>query len=124
VLLWQHDTWVLDTPQYLTVASGDPAIWADSSLDYVEISKDGSTAYVRLHTHNGLTERKLNLQDSSDGAAHFVNQDAASQRTTKLSFNPQTHEYFFEESGAGNGTPYKVSSHAWLTQGTAGGKAK
>jgi hypothetical protein len=70
---------------------------------------------VRIKTRTGVIERKLAYRDGAGGAKHF-RFDAGGVKS-ELSFNPQTREYFFAESGAASGKPYSVKAHGWLKAG-------
>jgi filamentous hemagglutinin family protein len=108
------ETWALQTPQALTSDTGILPLWCNAMLDYVEISADQKQAFVRLHTQDGLIERQLPLKDSGGGVKHFGVTDPKTGAYTELSFNPETREYFLQESGIRDGQAYTVKSHGWL----------
>jgi filamentous hemagglutinin family protein len=108
------EPWMLAVPQPLTLDAGPYALWCNAMLDYVEINAEGTEAFVRLHTHEGLIERRLPLKDSGGGVKHFAADDVTAKIHADLSFNPDTHEYFYQETGAGE-QPYSVKAHGWLT---------
>ncbi|MDR2220119.1 MAG: filamentous hemagglutinin N-terminal domain-containing protein, partial [Methylobacillus sp.] len=110
----EDEIWALETPQALTGDSNLAPLWCNAMLDYVEISADQKQAFVRLHTQEGLIERTLPLKEGSNGTKHYGVVDNITGEYAELSFNSETQEYFFQESGTHAGQPYAVKSHGWL----------
>jgi hypothetical protein len=100
---------VLEAPQALTVITA-AAGWSEATITELVVAKD--LANVTLTTPGGAISRTLTLQDGGDGVLHYLAQDRGARST--LSVNPQTREYFYEESGVLNGQPYTVNAHGWL----------
>jgi hypothetical protein len=96
-----------DSPQAMTEEDGKVA---EATLDSVSVNEEGTEAVVKVRTATGTTERKLALKDSGDGVRHFALNDAGV--STELSFNPQTREYFYRESGATK----NLKAHGWLKE--------
>ncbi|MCL2791423.1 MAG: hypothetical protein FWD79_12445, partial [Desulfobulbus sp.] len=104
--------WELEAPQSLMVDIGDPTSWGGATIDHVWVNSTGTKATVRLRTSSGVVERKFALRDAGDGTKHFVLHDR--QGHSELSFNPQTREYFYSQSGTLGGKPYTIKAHGWL----------
>ncbi|MDR2875703.1 MAG: hypothetical protein LBV44_07235, partial [Methylobacillus sp.] len=104
--IYDHKAAASDSPQALMEEDGKVA---DASLDSVSVNADGTEAVVKVRTATGTTERKLALKDSGDGVRHFALNDAGV--STEFSYNPQTREYFYRESGAKN-----LKAHGWLKE--------
>jgi hypothetical protein len=113
--LMPADGWVLDTPQALIVNSGPVSVWGDSSLAMVRVNPEQTEAIVSIKRLDGVIERRLTLQDGGDGVKHFRLDDGQTGVRSDLSFNPQTREYFFQETGSRAGQAYSVRAHGWLT---------
>jgi filamentous hemagglutinin family protein len=109
----EGEVWALQAPQALS-GEGFVPLWCNAMLDYVEISGDQKQAFVRLHTQEGLIERTLPLKDGGNGVRHYGAVDGTTGEYAELSFNPETREYFFQESGTRGGAAYAVKSHGWL----------
>jgi hypothetical protein len=89
-----------------TAAAG----WGDATISALSVAN--GQASVTLATPGGALRRTLALQDGGDGLQHYLAQEGDARST--LSVNPQTREYFYEESGVRDGQPYTVRSHSWL----------
>jgi hypothetical protein len=105
-----HEVWTLENPQVLTLDAGDTSL-TGSTLQSVLVDHD---ADVSVQTSAGVANRHLAYRDASDGVRHYALDDG--QTHAQLSFNPQSHEYFYREQGVNNGKPYTVTSHGWLKE--------
>jgi filamentous hemagglutinin family protein len=105
--IYDHKAAASDSPQAMTEEDGKVA---EATLDSVSVNADGTEAVVKVRTARGVAERRLTLKDSGDGVRHFALNDAGV--STELSFNPQTREYFYRESGAAK----NLKAHGWLKE--------
>ncbi|MDR2876041.1 MAG: filamentous hemagglutinin N-terminal domain-containing protein [Methylobacillus sp.] len=102
-IIYNHESgYKSDEPQALTEENGETV--SDATLDTVNVNAEGTEAVVKVRVGESVTEHRLSLKDQGDGVMHFAANDGAAR--VELSFNPNTHEYFYRANG--------LQGHGWL----------
>jgi hypothetical protein len=114
VLLTGEPELMLDAPDALTLARGETDFWNNAELSAMEVNLKAGTAEAKLSTRTGQIKRRLKHTDSADGMNHYTYQNASDRTRSRLSVNPQTREYFYNETGVQGGKSYMVNAHGWL----------